>query len=362
VGEVDGQQLALLVFEELNLTKRTDAMVTVNVDSENTERLEVLEHELAATRESLQATIEELETSNEELQATNEELMASNEELQSSNEELQSVNEELNTVNAEYQEKIDILNRVNADLDNLARVVSAGTVFVDEHLQLTRFSPDAALIFRLRDSDIGRPLGDLTHALDFPDFMHELERSLVETLMIERAVQGLDGRHFLVKMLPYRIPSSAARGVVISFIDMTAVHQASRLQDIIDALAEHIAVLDDQGRIVLVNLAWSNFARDNGDPELKHSGPGVNYLEMCSAAPTATDLSSALSAADGLRRVLDGRQDQFSMEYPCHSPTEERWFVMNARRLCGQSMGAVISHVNITAWRHDAAAQHGGLR
>ena len=91
------------------------------------ERLEVLEHELAATRESLQATIEELETSNEELQATNEELMASNEELQSTNEELQSVNEELFTVNAEYQEKVDVLNRVNADLENVSRATAIPT-------------------------------------------------------------------------------------------------------------------------------------------------------------------------------------------------------------------------------------------
>ena len=153
-GEVEGERLTLLAFEPSSSADRADKPVPVDIGSETSERLEVLEHELAATRESLQATIEELETSNEELQATNEEMMASNEELQSSNEELQSVNEELNTVNAEYQEKIDILNRVNADLDNLARVVSSGTVFVDEHLNLTRFSSDAAQIFRLRDTDV----------------------------------------------------------------------------------------------------------------------------------------------------------------------------------------------------------------
>ena len=124
VGDVDGQRLTLLAFEPVTPSERADAPVPVDIQSETSERIEVLEHELAATRESLQATIEELETSNEELQATNEEMMASNEELQSSNEELQSVNEELNTVNAEYQEKIEILNRLNADLDNLARVAS----------------------------------------------------------------------------------------------------------------------------------------------------------------------------------------------------------------------------------------------
>ena len=96
-------------------------MQTMDMDVDSAARMQTLERELAITRESLQATIEELETANEELQATNEELMASNEELQSSNEELQSVNEELYTVNSENQEKIEILNRLNADLDSMAK-------------------------------------------------------------------------------------------------------------------------------------------------------------------------------------------------------------------------------------------------
>ena len=161
VGEHDGQRFTLLSFEVATGGESGAEPAPVDVQSEHAERIEVLEHELAATRESLQATIEELETSNEELQATNEEMMSSNEELQSSNEELQSVNEELNTVNAEYQEKIDILNRVNADLDNLIRVASECTVFVDDQLQLTRYTPQATQIFRVRPGDLGRPLDDL---------------------------------------------------------------------------------------------------------------------------------------------------------------------------------------------------------
>jgi len=350
VGEFEGQRLSLLVFEEVNLAERPDAPVTINLDAETSERLEVLEHELAATRESLQGTIEELETSNEELQATNEELMASNEELQSSNEELQSVNEELNTVNAEYQEKIDILNRINADLESLAKVVSSGTIFVDDNLHLTRFSPDATGIFRLRDSDIGRPLSDLNHVLDYPDLMQDLKRTLEVGVQLEKSVNGPEGRFFLVKMLPYRIPSSSSRGVVVSFIDTTSVHEANRLQDILDALAEHVAVLDQTGRILLVNRSWREFARDNGDPELRHSGPGTNYLNVCRVGDQIPDAGSAGRAAEGLRAVLAGRLSQFTMEYPCHSPTEERWFVMHARPLIGELRGAVVSHVNVTAW------------
>ena len=160
----------------------------VDIGAETLARMELLEHELAATRESLQASVEELETSNEELQATNEELMASNEELQSTNEELQSVNEELNTINAEYREKIDILDRVNADLDSLTRVAAAGAIFIDESMQLTRFSPDAPRLFRLRSSDVGRPLGDLAHELDYPDLAQDLSHCLRDSTLVEQEV------------------------------------------------------------------------------------------------------------------------------------------------------------------------------
>ena len=350
VEEFEGERLSLLVFEPQRAPAVRPIMSSVDVECETAERMEVLERELAATRASLQAAIEELETSNEELQATNEELMASNEELQSSNEELQSVNEELITVNAEFQEKIDILNRLNADLDNMAQAVTAGTVFVDEHLRLTRFSPDATHIFKLRDSDLGRPLDELAHTLLYPDLIDDLSRTLRDGVKVEKEIRGVNGLHYLVRMLPYSVPSSSAKGAVTSFLDVTALHEVSRLQHIIDALAEHIAVLNTHGVITLVNQAWQRFAAENGDAKLEQSCIGVNYLAVCRGMHEPPD-DTAGAAQQGVRDVLEGRRALFSLEYPCHSPSEERWFVMHVSRVGGAHPGAVISHVNITAWR-----------
>ena len=348
--EFEGERLTLLAFEQLHAPVPTDTLTTLDVDSETAERMEVLERELSATRESLQATVEELETSNEELQSTNEELMSSNEELQSSNEELQSVNEELNTVNAEYQEKIDILNRLNADLDNMAQAVAAGTVFVDEELHLTRFSPDATYIFKLRDSDLGRPLDDLAHTLLYPELIADLGHTLKDGNRIEKEIRGINGLHYFVRMLPYSVPSSSAKGAVITFMDVTALHEVSRLQHIIDSLSENIAVLNSLGVITLVNQAWRRFAIDNGDPEMVRSGPGTSYLDVCNAAFDPADRT--ISAAQrGVREVLEGTRPHFSIEYPCNSPTEERWFVMHVSAVGGEQPGAVVSHINITEWR-----------
>jgi two-component system CheB/CheR fusion protein len=325
-------------------------MKPVDVSAETMSRLGILERELAATRDSHQATIEELETSNEELQATNEELMASNEELQSSNEELQSVNEELNTVNAEYQEKMLLLNQVNADLESMGRATGVATVFVDGDMHITRFSPDAALIFKLRPTDLGRPLDDISHNLRYPGLMEDLALTLQTNRVIEREVPNGDGEKMLfVRILPYAIPSSTKRGAVTSFVDVSAYHDAKRLQAILDGLPEHVAVLEPDGTIRLVNAAWRRFALANGDPDLTHCGVGSNYLGAC-GADFPPDSGSASVAMGGIKGVLDGSLPSFSMEYPCHSPTQKRWFVMNVAPIAGPTLGAVVSHINVTAW------------
>jgi two-component system, chemotaxis family, CheB/CheR fusion protein len=220
-------------------------METINIDRETIQRMETLERELNATRESLQATIEELETANEELQATNEELMASNEELQSSNEELQSVNEELYTVNAENQEKIEILNRLNADLDSMAKAAAIATVFVDSSLRLTRFTPEATSLFKIRNGDLGRPIDDFANLLQYPGFTEELHRTVDSGEMLQREIHAANGRVYLARVLPYAVRPGDARGAVATFVDITTLYDVERMQAVLDSLPEHVAVLDE---------------------------------------------------------------------------------------------------------------------
>ena len=348
------ERLTMLCFETEAVSVSL-GLKPVDVTAETMTRINSLERELGATRDSLQATIEELETSNEELQATNEELMASNEELQSSNEELQSVNEELNTVNAEYQEKMLLLGKLNADLESMGRATGVATVFVDADMNITRFSPDAATIFKLRPTDLGRPLDDISHSLRYPGLMEDLALTLRTNRVIEREVSSSEGDKMLfVRILPYPIPSTTGRGAVTSFVDVSAYHDARRLQAILDGLPEHVAVLEPDGNIRMVNAAWRRFALTNGDPDLKTCGAGSNYLAAC-GKDFAEQGDTASAALHGLRGVLDGSLPSFSMEYPCHSPTQKRWFVMNVAPIPGPAFGAVVSHINVTAWHEKTA-------
>ena len=338
--------MTLISFEPLDAPPPVSSNMA-QLDDEQRLRVEALERELELTNESLQATIEELETANEELQATNEELMASNEELQSTNEELQSVNEELYTVNSEFQEKVDVLNSVNADLENIAKATAIPTVFLDEELRLQRFTPELSQLFKVREGDRGRSLEDFATSLDYPELFSDLRRTLRDGTTSEREARSSDGRWWLVRIQPYGRAQGNTRAVV-SFVNVTAVKDSERMQHILDSLPEHLAVLDHQGTIVRVNRAWRQFAAANGDPELRHSGIGCNYLQICGNAAGAD--ADAQAAHAGLSDVLAGRSERFTLQYPCVSQGRELWFLMHAAPVSHAAGGAVVTHIDITDW------------
>ncbi|HYO62159.1 MAG TPA: PAS domain S-box protein [Pyrinomonadaceae bacterium] len=115
----------------------------------------------------------------------------------------------------------------------------------------------------------------------------------------------------------------------------------------IEALSEHIAVLDEAGTIVAVNRAWREFAGANSLSPAG-LGEGANYFAACERA-TGEGAADAARFAAGLRAVIGGEADEFSLEYPCHSPTQRRWFIARVTRfeIEGQ-IRAVVAHVNIT--------------
>ncbi|MBP2299259.1 CheR family methyltransferase [Azospirillum picis] len=342
-----GRRLALVVLDRANAPMLQMPDSDFDLTADVAERIRGLEQELTSRGENLQATIEELETANEELQATNEELLASNEELQSTNEELQSVNEELYSVNAEYQAKVEELTEITNDLDNLLRSTEIGTVFLDGDFVIRRFTPAAAGFINIIPRDIGRSISHLSTNIDYPGFLADIRAVFVQHEPVVRHVRVRDGRWVLTRILPYLTDKNQVVGVVVTFVDVTATKQAEeRVQSVLDSLPEHIAVTDRDGHIVMVNAAWRNFAERNGAPAAERCGVGTNYLDVCLSPDTGNEVARAVH--DGLRRLLDGDAEDFTFEYPCHSPNEQRWFLMHATRLNDHDGGIVVSHINIT--------------
>ena len=230
-------------------------------------QIDELERELAYTRENLQATIEEQQASNEELKSTNEEMQSTNEELQSTNEELetskeelQSVNEELVTVNTELQSKIEQLTGMQNDMKNLLDNISVGVVFLDEHLVIRRFTREAARVYRLVATDVGRPLADIKSDLE-DDVLLAAAGAVLDTLApCEREVRTTGGASYLARIQPYRTMDNVIAGAVLTLTDISA-HVEARVtqalaEGIVDTVREPLVVLDEQLRVVAAGRSF----------------------------------------------------------------------------------------------------------
>ena len=115
----------------------------------------------------------------------------------------------------------------------------------------------------------------------------------------------------------------------------------------LNALSSHLAILDEKGIIVAVNRAWREFAQAN-PPVRGNVCEGANYLAVCDAA-TGPDAAEAKAVAVHLRAIMSGDEKEFSLEYPCHSPQEHRWFIVRITRFPGEGdVRLVVEHQNIT--------------
>ncbi len=128
------------------------------------------------------------------------------------------------------------------------------------------------------------------------------------------------------------------------------------LQSVLDSLHEQVAVIDASGKILVVNHAWQQAELEGGMPE-GTLFKGVNYLDICRAAGHE-GLDDGVSSYEGIRNVLDGISSNFSLEYPCDTPQEKRWFLMNATPFSGKLGGAVILHIDITGRKSQEAKIH----
>ena len=220
--------MVIIVFNDAPLPPARKAQAGAGAPADGPRVLELeqeanrLQESLQSSREQMQSSQEELKSANEELQSTNEELQSTNEELTTSREEMQSLNEELQTVNAEQQSKMDELSRLNNDMRNLLNSTEIVTLFLDHDLRVRRFTSGADRLFKLIQTDIGRPLSDIACDLNYPGMYPEVQEVLRTLVFSEKQVATEDGRWFSVRIMPYRTMEDVIGGVVITFTNVTA--------------------------------------------------------------------------------------------------------------------------------------------
>ena len=128
----------------------------------------------------------------------------------------------------------------------------------------------------------------------------------------------------------------------------TSIYSESEtfLKSALDAMSAHIAILDESGVILDVNAAWRDFARVNNFTHNAY-GIGLNYLTVCdNAAPVSKD---AFTVGEGIRSVMGHELNEFYLEYPCHSPSERRWYVVRVTRFDWYGhVRLIVAHQNVT--------------
>lgn len=202
---------------------------------------------------------------------------------------------------------------------------------------------------------------DITHPDDLARNLPLFEKAVADgkPFIIEKRYVRPDGSFLWVSnsVANVRDGGGQPKHVVASSIDITERKRSEQQLDealrfyhsSIDALSSHIAVLDEHGVILELNHAWRHFAEMNQFAG-SSCGVGVNYIEVC--ATSSGECADGGSIAQGIRDVLDQRTPHFELEYPCHSPTEERWFLMRVTQF--QSPGpqrVVVAHDNVTRRR-----------
>jgi signal transduction histidine kinase len=115
------------------------------------------------------------------------------------------------------------------------------------------------------------------------------------------------------------------------------------LAPVLDALSAHVAVLDDRGRICVVNEAWRRFGSTAGAPGDAYVGQ--DYPAACERAAAAGDADASAVGA-GLGCLLAGEAADFSHVYR----SGEAVFQLRATTFrCAGQAWIVLTHEDVTA-------------
>ena len=181
-------------------------------------------------------------------------------------------------------------------------------------------------------------------------FGHESRRQLTLSLM-----KG-DGSTFMVLLDCLRIANGEDEtSLRVALTDISERQRAIQCLSeshalnlaVLNSVPAKIAVLDRAGDVIATNNAWQRYARENAREPGKsapYTDVGSNYLTACGGAPS----HGGHAALTGTQAVMRGLLPDFSLEYPCDSPWQRRWFSMSVTPLDMPDGGVVVAHRDIT--------------
>jgi two-component system CheB/CheR fusion protein len=154
------------------------------------------------------------------------------------------------------------LTQLANDMENLLASTDIGTVFLDVHLRIRNFTARAAEVFHLLPHDIGRPIENLAHSMEYPELAADFRSVLANGVPIEKELRHGAERAFFTRILPYRA-NGAVDGVVLTLIDVTGLkvaedalfHERYLLNSLLASVPDAIYFKDARGRFIRANHA-----------------------------------------------------------------------------------------------------------
>lgn len=318
------QNLLLVTFREDRSVGSVQKGTVFNKKLHFDQYIVNLEEELKELKEKLNASEEKLNASNENQQSFNEELISANEEMQSTNEEMQSVNEELHTINSDYQLKNKELLKINDDLNNYFRSNVNGQLFINNKLQLMKFSPGTIKQINLLESDIGRPLSNISTNIKFETIIDDVKKVLQEGVVITKEIETNNGKWYQIMTMPYvQLSDHSNNGAIITFNDIT---ELKRVQLELDVSNKMLGITIDSTSMGM----WSMDIQTNEfvpSPRLKelygfHTEEEMSY----EAAFGQINADYQEMVANATKACIEHRE-KYDVEYPIRGFHDEkiRW-------------------------------------
>lgn len=290
------------------------------------------------------------------------------------NESSKQIIQELRIHQIELEMQNDELERSQAALvnaknhyTNLFNKAPIAYVELDAERNVTKVNIAARVLFEMEPEDVSNRF--------FQKFFSDRNRGILQASLDEVSasksqvrsrlqIQTSGGKtKYIEASFANMLDDSSGQDIFLcGFLDFTKEHEfqeelassenqlqihLKERQAMFDALPAHVALLNKDGIIQAVNVAWKRFAEANG---LNSStfNIGDNYMQVCEVAHGECS-EEAARVAQGLRSVLQGEANAFTLEYPCHSPKEERWFRLTITAVeAGKREGAVVMHVDVT--------------
>ncbi len=253
----------------------------------------------------------------------------------------------------------------------LVEHLQVGVILTDPQSKILLSNPAALDLLGFTEKQIpGKTFLDFTwnvvreNGSPFHDEESPVLQAIATGQPVRNVVMGLDRAvlddrvWLLVNAEPQLDAQGGVQQIICTFSDITErkrMEEALRdseafSRSTLNSLSAQIAIVDESGTILAVNKTWRDLDESNGGTGQKVA-EGANYLQVCDSS-TGVWSEGAVVFAEELRSVLSGQREEFTFEYPCHSPTERRWFVARVTRFStGGLARAVVAHEDITERR-----------